>query len=100
MFRSTDRAENCLIFMQTMCTSVVDISNGKAKPVPRRLVLTGTHILVQKNSKDADDTDSNRPTHGSVSDRGFSGGESFDSYADTTSPPPENNVRNRVGIQY
>ena len=77
-------------------SSLVEISDGKGRPVPRRLVLSSTHLHVQRNvHKDAivdNDADSNRPTHGSVSDRGLSGEGSFDSFVDTDSPPPEYNV--------
>lgn len=83
---------------QTICSSVLEVSDGKGRPVPRRLLLTSTHLHIQRNvSKDAtdNDADSNRPTHGSVSDRGLSvsGEESFDSFGDPPeSPPPEFNV--------
>lgn len=74
---------------------MLEISDGKGRPVPRRLVLTSTHLHVQRNiGKDLgdNDADSNRPTHGSVSDRGLSGDGSFDSFGDPESPPPEFNV--------
>ena len=72
----------------------MEISDGKGRPAPKRLLLTPTHLVIQRNViKDGDDADSNRPTHGSVSDRGLSGEGSFDSFAETDSPPPENIVR-------
>lgn len=78
-------------------SSLVEISDGKGRPVPRRLLLSSTHLHVQRNvHKDAmvvdNDADSNRPTHGSVSDRGLSGEGSFDSFVETDSPPPEYTV--------
>lgn len=86
---------------QTICSSILEISDGKGRPLPRRLVLTSTHLHIQRNiTKDNatdNDADSNRPTHGSVSDRGLSGDGSFDSFGEfrefpPDSPPPEFNV--------